>query len=261
MIAVDTTALALLAFGQTTVETSPFVPVEFATVERRIQKEPKYVGSPGYGLLILDPSAKVLAWAAFDKSNPELPYFDVLYFDRNANGDLTEAGERFPGENEGASEGGDPLLRFHVGAFSVPGTSITHTDLEFVTFTRAGKKGFGFNLKWEGKAIISCGHDQLGSGPTGFGTSVQNAPIVRPTTLGPLSFALYGESSGRVELRIGQEQLIKVMIGTLGSAPDTFCALSQDFLIAGKDKLLATLMATDRAGDMARVRTTITGRC
>src|SRR5436853_6472929 len=141
-----------------------FVPVDLAKIERSIRKEPNYVAQPRYGLFVLDPAGKVRVWAVFDKSKPDLTYYDTLYFDRNADGDLTQDGERISGMSKGISEDNDPFVVFQVGKFDVPGTSMVHRDIWFSGFTRAGKHGFGFGLAWNGKTRITAGYDQIGGG-------------------------------------------------------------------------------------------------
>jgi hypothetical protein len=51
-------------------------------------KEPVYRQPPRYCLLVFGPGAKTRVWLVLDG--------DVLYADRNGDGDLTQAGERFP---------------------------------------------------------------------------------------------------------------------------------------------------------------------
>jgi hypothetical protein len=61
--------------------------VDLTKIERSIRKEPAYqTKNPQYCLLVLGPEAKVRVWLVVDG--------DVLYVDRNGNGDLTEPGER-----------------------------------------------------------------------------------------------------------------------------------------------------------------------
>jgi hypothetical protein len=61
--------------------------VDLTKIDRTIAKEPAYQSkSPSYGLLVFGPEAKSRAWVVLDG--------DVLYVDRNCNGDLTEEGER-----------------------------------------------------------------------------------------------------------------------------------------------------------------------
>src|SRR4051794_36588561 len=68
-------------------------------IERTVPKEPKYAsGHPLYALYLFGPKAQTQVWAVLDKSLAELKYYDVLYFDRNANGDLTDPEDRILGE-------------------------------------------------------------------------------------------------------------------------------------------------------------------
>src|SRR5439155_5114001 len=59
---------------------------DLSQVDRNLQKEPAYRTKPKYCLLVFGPEAKTRVWLVLDG--------DVLYIDRNGNGDLTEAGER-----------------------------------------------------------------------------------------------------------------------------------------------------------------------
>ncbi len=61
--------------------------VDLTKVDRAIAKEPKYQDQPRYALLVFGPKADRRAWLVMDGE-------DVLYIDRNGNGDLTEEGER-----------------------------------------------------------------------------------------------------------------------------------------------------------------------
>ena len=53
-------------------------------IDRRIVKEPKYVSSPRYLLLVLGAKAETKVWLVEDGK--------TLYVDKNANGDLTDDG-------------------------------------------------------------------------------------------------------------------------------------------------------------------------
>src|SRR5262249_9660162 len=55
-------------------------------IDRAIVKEPAYKGKPKYCLLVLGPEAKTRAWLVLDG--------DLVYIDRNGNGDLTEPDEK-----------------------------------------------------------------------------------------------------------------------------------------------------------------------
>jgi RNA polymerase sigma factor (sigma-70 family) len=55
-------------------------------IDRTIVREPKYKNTPYYALLAIGPEAKKRFWLVVDG--------DVVYMDRNGNGDFTEPGER-----------------------------------------------------------------------------------------------------------------------------------------------------------------------
>src|SRR5438128_7643867 len=65
---------------------------DLAKIDRAVAKEPAYQGEPRYCLLVFGHEAKTRVWLVQDG--------DVLYVDRNANGDLTEDGERVPSAKE-----------------------------------------------------------------------------------------------------------------------------------------------------------------
>src|SRR5262245_35501430 len=55
---------------------------DLAAIERTISKEPAYKSKPRYCLTVFGPDAKTRVWLVLDG--------DVLYADRNGDGDLTE---------------------------------------------------------------------------------------------------------------------------------------------------------------------------
>ena len=57
--------------------------VDLAQIDRSIVKEPRYVGTPHYALIVVGPRAEHRSWLVMDGD-------ETLYFDRNGNGDLTE---------------------------------------------------------------------------------------------------------------------------------------------------------------------------
>ena len=52
---------------------------------RPLLREPKYASQPYYALLAFGPKAQLMTWIVVDG--------EVVYLDRNGNGDLTEPGE------------------------------------------------------------------------------------------------------------------------------------------------------------------------
>jgi hypothetical protein len=57
--------------------------IDLAQIDRSIVKEPRYVGRPHYALIVVGPRAEHHSWLVMDGD-------EILYFDRNGNGDLTE---------------------------------------------------------------------------------------------------------------------------------------------------------------------------
>src|SRR3954467_8050471 len=85
-------SLGLLACASVSAAPTP----DLATIDRRIAKEPEYTSKrPLYGLYGFGPRAATRVWAVLDSSEGGKDDYDVLYFDRDADGDLTELGERF----------------------------------------------------------------------------------------------------------------------------------------------------------------------
>jgi hypothetical protein len=84
---------------------------DLGKVDRRIAKEPTYnAEKPLYGLYVFGPEGKTSVWAVLDKSKPELDHYDILYFDRNADSDLTALDERI--ERQGNAQ----HVTFSIGA-------------------------------------------------------------------------------------------------------------------------------------------------
>jgi hypothetical protein len=70
------------------VPAEPATAVDYDKVERRLIKEPAYqTKKPRYALLLFGPEARLQVWVVLDG--------ETLYVDRNGDGDLTGAGERF----------------------------------------------------------------------------------------------------------------------------------------------------------------------
>jgi hypothetical protein len=69
----------------TVVISAPVTAADLTKLDRTLVKEPAYQSKPTYCLLVFGPEAKTRIWLVVDG--------DVLYVDRNGNGDLTEKGE------------------------------------------------------------------------------------------------------------------------------------------------------------------------
>ena len=238
-----------------------FVDIDFAKVERKIGKQPKYVAEPLYALFIFDRAGKSRVWVVLDKSEADLEYYDVLYFDKNGNGDLTDDGERFTGKYNPAGEPAGIALLIRVGEFKVPGTDLIHTNLEFSTVPKKDRRGIWFRMKWNGKDEVSGGYSRIGIETTVYGKSAEMAPVLRPTVEGPLSFGIYTWGPEKLTLKIGSESKVYFTVGNNGSGNDTLCGVSENFLVPGEDLIVATLIAKDDEGKEVTTRNEIKGHC
>lgn len=211
-----------------------YVELDYAKLDRAIAREPAYAGTPHYALIVPDPAGKVRSWAVVDKSAAG----DVLYFDLDGDGDLTEAGERFTPTDQGR------LIR--VGAWG------KHTDLEFTLATRRTTAAW-FRMKYGGKLEVSGGWPLAGLTHTMWGDSPKTAPVFRPCPGAPVAFGLWGEPT----LARGEENTITLVAGPEGSTPDALCSIASEHLVEGKDRIVATLEGRDAGGRAVSVRAEI----
>jgi len=221
---------------------------DLSKVDRRIAREPQYVAKqPLYGLYVFGPEAKTRAWAVLDKSKEESPVYDVLYFDRQATGDLTGAGKRIVGKVSGQQ------VTFDIGSFTVAKTGDTHTDL---TISCRGDGTVFLSMKWKGTHRVGGGYAEDPGPYTVFAAKPADAPVLWPGADGQLAFQRWMWKT----LNIGQAGDVRVFLGHQGHGRNTFCGLSQDFL-PPKAKVLATLIYTDGQGKQNRVLCELPGRC
>jgi hypothetical protein len=223
---------------------------DLSKIDRGIRKEPAYKAKqPLYGLYVFGPEARTRVWAVFDKSHPDAQHYDVLYFDRNADGDLTAADERIEGKVEGGQ------VTFHVGSFTDPLTKQKHTDLSITR--RAGADGtVGLHMKWCDKVIVRGGYAPDPGPYTQFAPTAAEAPVLWPGADGPLSFQFWQLSP----LPIGRTEDVRVFLGHQGHGRNTFCAVPDTFL-PRNIPVLATLLYTDKDGKERRAQSELRERC
>ncbi len=110
---------------------------DLTKIDRTLVKEPKYKNQPFYALLAIGPEAKNRVWLVVDG--------DVLYVDRNGNGDLTEEGERVerdPKLIEVAPGDIKWMASFYLGEVQGVRVRVDYwvRDKEFVTYTLFDKR-------------------------------------------------------------------------------------------------------------------------
>jgi hypothetical protein len=232
---------------------------DLAKIERRIVKEPKYVAAPRYALFVLDEAAQFRAWAVFDKSTSDAPFYDVLYFDMNGNGDLTDPGERFVGKRDASLAPAGLEMLVKVGDVAVKGTNLVHKGLRFSTSPKEGRVGFWFDMKWNGGTEVSGSYGEVGTDTAEFADSAATAAIIHPDPNATLAFGLW--MKGPVEMKIGEATHLSLVAGHRGLGPNSLAVVDENFLDLAKDQLLATVVAKDAAGKEVTTTTPIKGHC
>jgi hypothetical protein len=234
-----------------------YVEIDYSTLEKKIAKEPAYVAQPLYALFVLDDAGKFRAWAVLDKSKKDLAYYDVLYFDKNGDGDLTAPGKRFTSKYDESQKAYGMALEIVVGDVPVPGTDVVHKNFRVSTVMKAGWKGFWTGLDWAGKGEVSGGYGACGYDLTVWSESAAKAPVLRFSPNGPLSFGIWGDG----KLGLGGATRVSLIVGNKGSGPDTLSVVDDNFLTPGKDRIFATVIAKDANGKEVRAKTEIKGHC
>jgi hypothetical protein len=224
---------------------------DLSKIDRRIVKEPAYKAKqPLYGLYVFGPEAKTHVWAIFDKSKPNAPDYDVLYFDRNADGDLTASDERIAGKVE---TGG---VNFDIGSFTDPLTKQKHTEVS-ITRQGGGAPMVMLRMKWCDKVMIRGGYAPDVGPYTQFAATPAKAPVLWPGADGPLSFQFWQLKP----LNLGQSDDIRVFLGHQGwCGRNTFCAVPDSFL-PKEVSVGATLLYRDKEGKERRAQSELRERC
>jgi len=202
---------------------------DLAKVARTIGKEPVYqTKAPRYCLLVFGREAKFRVWLVQDG--------DVLYVDRNGNGDLTESGKRVE-KKDGAAGGRrfelgelrDGTLRHRID--SVMEMTMTPESVgDAKEFARLkGSHHQAINTWISVEAERSAGDDRKlprhikyivngdGQGYLSFADRPQDAPIVHLN--GSWTFGL---QDIKQHLVAGQKTMLQLGVGTPGVGPGTF---------------------------------------
>lgn len=167
---------------------------DLTKIDRTIQKEPSYQGKPKYCLLVFGAEAKTRVWLVVDG--------DVLYVDRNGNGDLTERDEKASWTGNKCIAGDLTCVRGKDG----------HTDL------RLRKHGSVIEVSlWYEDNRYSVGHQEADL--LVFADRASEAPVAHIG--GPLSIKL-GYCWPEAEKPIG----LFVWVGTPGPGKGPFAARS-----------------------------------
>ncbi len=143
---------------------------DLAKVRSLLRKEPTYICKrPLYGLADFGPKADKASWLVLDKSEPNRKDYDVLFLDRNGDGDLTGPGERL-------QVGTDK--RFRVDEFSDPATGVPHGALT-VRVEGEDDPTVMVSVRWRGKFRLGGGYPQdPAEGHLHFAKRPAEAPVL-----------------------------------------------------------------------------------
>jgi hypothetical protein len=258
---------------------SPAAAVDLTKVERRVGKEPAYATkAPRYCLLVFGPEAKARVWLVLDG--------DVLYVDRNGNGDLTEKGERveLPRFDESKDGNGHGTRQARVGKLPAAGPR----DAELMLMQmRLGKdikpendedvrmaKLFAELPDRIATAVILLrpgAKEQGGMPPPSlaalqdhagllcFAPRAVDAPIIHVG--GPLQLTLPLQRFQ--QLIRGQENELRTHVGTPGLGKGTFVTIMYDGVIPADVHPVAEIEfpPAGPGKEPVRVKTTLSKRC
>jgi hypothetical protein len=249
-VAVVTFAVCLAALAPAGGTARGAEPPDLSKVERRLKKEPAYQAKePLYGLYVFGPQAKTRVWAVLDKSKPDAEHYDVLYFDRNADGDLTASDERI----EGKVKGDDTI--FEIGSLTDAVSGQTHTG---VSISRSeGRDGMiMFRMKWCDNVSIRGGYAPEPGPYTQFASTPREAPVLWPGADGSFRFQFWMIDT----LLVGSAEDVRVFLGHEGHGKNTFCAVPDTFL-PKEVPVIATLIYRDKNDKERRARSELRERC
>lgn len=220
-------------------------------VDRRAPKEPSYTSKqPLYGLLAFGPRAQARVWMVLDRSKPDAGSYDVLYADLNADGDLTDPGERLIGLEENGSK------RFRLPDLKDPVTGAVHSN-----FTARASSGAEptvmVSLMWRGQRKMGGGYpEDPETGYMKFADAPAKAPVVWAHGDGPFRFQRwYGG-----KLPIGGEEDFKVFVGQRGAGANSFWAF-QEHVLPDSEGVQATLVYRDVEDKERRLTCLLKERC
>ena len=187
-------------------------------IDRTIAKEPAYQSKPKYCLLVFGSDAKTRIWLVLDG--------DVLYVDRNGNGDLSEGGESLV-----AAQKTDGIKRrvWKVGDVAASGgkvvyTGLTVSDISEIQDSRFDSRGLGITVKvpiGSTRAVQSAGsavHPATGYNLR-FADRPQDAPVIHFG--GPMRIMLMQPERFTAGVKAGQRYELVARVGTPGLGKET----------------------------------------
>jgi hypothetical protein len=215
---------------------------ELVKIDRTIAREPVYQKQPKYCLLVFGPQAKTRVWLVVDG--------DVLYVDRNGNGDLTAKGQKVAALK--------PSNAYAAGDVTEPGRGTKHTDLR-VTRHKDGR--MAISIRTESKYRQQTGSFRFaelpGKAPIvhfNGALSVRFMSAVADTGFDGISSAL-AEIGAKGPLKLGKEiplpaarrrsrtVVLSAVVGTPGLGEATFATYKAREVLGQPNKRIAVQVA------------------
>jgi hypothetical protein len=200
----------------------PVSAADLAKIDRALAKEPQYVGKPKYCLLVFGPEANFRVWLVLDG--------DVLYVDRDGNGDLTA-----PSKRVSAHFKRNAYLVFKPGAIGTLDGKVKYNLAQL----SKDEEGCDLSLRLEDGRWTRAGFD--GPGRLRFADRAQDAPIIH--FLGPLTLQRFEPQPGSVSSHLKPEPLVRgqdghlaFSLGTVGLGSGTFAKYDLDTLRKQRDQ-------------------------
>jgi hypothetical protein len=218
-------------------------PIDFAALDRTIAKPPALSADARYGLFLFGRNGEKRVFAILDRSNAGDKRYDVLFLDRDADGDLAEDGERFMANEKGA---------FKIGDFTDPGTGAKHTQFT-VTWTEESVR---FRMLWRGEKVTFGGYGPEHTTYAKFAPTPKEAPVFVPGYDRPFEFEHWMSGT----LARGANTEFKVFVGNRGDRTGTFSAVDDKFL-PENEAPIATLLWTDADGKAQHTKFELPKRC
>ncbi len=222
-------------------------PPDLSKIRRRVTREPAYVAKQRlYVLYVFGPwQAKTHVWAVLDKSKPDAPHYDVLYFDRNADGDLTAPNERIQGHFD------DDETTFDIGSFTDPLSKAGgNTNVSITPLLR--EKNSSTMLRISGVTRLRSA-EGMPPKPGPIRSSLSRRMRRRSCGQGLMAHSA-SNSGSSIHCKLVDPTTSAFFWGTRkGSGKNTFCAVPDTFL--PKDiPVIATLIYRDKDGHEHRAR-------
>lgn len=229
-------------------------PIAFDKIDRSIGALPELRATqPLYGLFLFGKNGEHRVWAVLDKSARDAEGYDVLYLDRDADGDLTGDDERIAGKASRTGADRERLhMTFRVDELRDPGSDAVHTEFELKWTAEYVR----LEMRWRGDKITMGVFGPERETYQNFGTSPKTAPILVPGHDRPFQFQHWMCDV----LARGDSTDFKVFVGNRGDRTGAFLCVDDEFLPAD-EYVQATLIYRDQADKERRVRVKLTERC